>query len=174
LALVRDLNQSKGRCPVDICLPPARRRQHICHHPPKGMVMKIKSLHLYNRSQASYNGILMPTPQRGVGVFIVVGDLNRFKCRCPVDICLPPARRRQHIYHHSPKGMVMKIKSLHLYNRGQASYNDILMPTPQRGVGAFIVVGDLNRFKCRCPVDICLPPARRRQYIYCHSIREWQ
>ena len=92
-------------------------------------------------------------------------DLNRTKCRCPVDICLPPAGRRQ---------LLDSLKFLSLRPVRQLSWSDgrqIASPTPrivttQKGMLLFwLRERDLNRTKCRCPVDICLPPAGRRQLL---------
>ena len=96
--------------------------------------------------------------QSCVCIFYGRWDLNPSKCRCPADICLPSAGRRQ---------------LLCFCHRQKRKSSPPSCPS-QTGIHSdvcfiFVRWWDLNPSKCRCPVDICLPSAGRRQLLcFCH------
>ena len=87
-------------------------------------------------------------------------EIRKNKCRCPVDICLIPARRDRHY---------------NVTNLDTRTHKKERNPKAEKNIrakrafafSAFLFCVEIRKNKCRCPVDICLIPARRDQH---HSV----
>ena len=73
--------------------------------------------------------------------FSFEGETRTIQCNCPVDSCLPPARRRQHL----------SLSSL-----------------PTRTICSSL--GEIRKSKCNCPVGSCRSPAGWRPHLNLSSL----
>jgi len=144
-------NPSKCRCPVGICLPLAgRRRLHNIIDP--RILLTARRAVMLKRARTQRR-----TTQRVVLLFGAKWESNPSKCRCPADICLPPAGRRQLHNIIDFRILLTALRAVMLKHARSPRR------TTQRVVLLFGAKWESNPSKCRCPADICLPPAGRRR-----------
>ena len=113
---IKGTRKFKCNSPVDCCLPPARRRQHLSVTSPfwrtlyntqTGLESPWESPFLFQTRPVGvwmeWKHLVSGVSLWGCTVFVFsIKGTRTIKCNSPVDCCLPPARRRQHLSVTSP------------------------------------------------------------------------